>query len=121
MSLTGLRVLIVEDEPLIAMDVEQTCLDHGAKTVIVARNLTQLPPFDSFDVAILDRFIEGETTLDLARRLQAAGTPFIFSSGYTDSGELTAEFPDVSIVQKPYSSTDLVASLAASIERSRRV
>lgn len=122
-SLTGIHILLVEDEPLIAMDVEQVCLDHGAEEIKIVHNRSQLARLEigPFDAAILDRFIDGETTLALARRLRAAGIPFIFTSGYTDSGELAAEFPGVSIIQKPYSSAKLVAALATSIQSSRRV
>ena len=55
--LDGLRVLILEDEFLIAMDVEQLCRDHGAREVSIARDLVEIDAGqvkETFDVAIVD-------------------------------------------------------------------
>jgi DNA-binding NarL/FixJ family response regulator len=56
--LQGIRVLIMEDEFLIAMDVEQLCRDHGAQEVVIMRKLEELgaDPFErpGFDAAVVD-------------------------------------------------------------------
>lgn len=107
--LEGLNILVVEDEFLIAMDVEQLCLDHGAANVILARNLEETV-FD-VDAAILDLELHGLSTLGFAAELQEAKTPFIFTSGYTKPGEVAKRFPDVALVVKPYSGKQLIAAL----------
>ena len=86
--LEGLKVLVLEDEFLIAMDVEQLCLDHGASAVTVARKLSEVPGEDEFHAAVVDVLLDGVSTLDFADGLRDAGKPFIFASGYTDNVEV---------------------------------
>ncbi len=118
--LDGLRVLVLEDEALIAMDVEQICYDNGAAGVITVRDLNEIDP-DAItamaDVAIVDLMLGGVSTLDFARRLSETGVPFVFASGYTDVGELIAAFPDIALIAKPYAGADLVEAVAAACGR----
>lgn len=113
--LEGLRILLLEDEPLIAMDVEQLCRDNGAAEVLCIGNLAELdgPDVFGFDVAIVDLMLDNVSTLDFARRLDDRNVPFVFASGYSGSEELTAAFPHVALVGKPYSGNDLVTAVAA--------
>lgn len=118
--LEGLRVLVLEDEFLIAMDVEQLCRDHGAADVVIARGLQDiaLDTIDGrFDVAIVDVMLGGTSTLDFARQLRDRGVPFVFASGYTELAEIAAAFPGVAVVGKPYAGNDLVQAVAAALER----
>lgn len=121
--LDGRSILILEDEFLIAMDVEQSCLEWGASTVTILRSLEQLrrQPLDDqqFDAAIVDLRLGGESTIHFASELAKRGMPFVFATGMTDVGELAENFPDVPVVGKPYSGDELVRILAAVIERSR--
>lgn len=115
-SLAGLRLLLLEDEFLIAMDVEQLCRDHGAEHVTIVRNLAEAVEGGAgFDAAIVDVMLGGESTLAYAAQLRENGIPFIFASGYTDRTDIQAEFPEVAIVGKPYSGDDLIGALAAAI------
>lgn len=116
--LEGLRILVLEDEFLIAMDVEQLCRDHGALDVTVARSLEEVGEGRDLDAAIIDVLLEGVSTLDFAAALKEAGTPFVFASGYTDNGEVAKRFPDVTMVGKPFSGNDLVQAVAAACGRS---
>lgn len=115
-ALAGVRVLIVEDEPLIAFDVEQICLDHGAASTHIARSIKELDgvDFDEFDIAILDRSVGVETSHGIARRLQEHATPFIFSSGLYDEAE-RAEFPSAPFVAKPYSTQQLIEAMKTAL------
>jgi CheY-like chemotaxis protein len=109
----GLRLLVLEDEFLIAMDVEQLCRDHGAEDVVIIKSLAEaLDGHAHYDAAILDLMLGGESTIPFAARLQERGVPFIFASGYTEQGDLTTAFPEIPIVGKPYSGDDIVAALA---------
>jgi DNA-binding response OmpR family regulator len=113
--LHGLRILVLEDEFLIAMDVEQLCRDHGAADVTIARNLGEvgeqaLP--SRFDAAVIDLMLGGVSTLDFAARLRSEGVPFVFASGYSDSDELKVLFPEITLVTKPYSGDDLIEAVA---------
>lgn len=112
-QLAGVRVLIVEDEPLIAMDLEQICLEYGAADVTIASTVEALPALDlaAFDVAVVDRHVAGKFTDSFAHRLQTADKPFVFASGYAHELEL-ADFPGVPLVQKPYATTAMLEAIA---------
>jgi CheY-like chemotaxis protein len=116
-TLEGLRILVLEDEFLIAMDVEQLCLDHGAQKVRVARSLDEAGEDGEFDAAIVDLMLGGTSTFDFAETLKAAAKPFVFASGYTDNAEIATRFPGVALVGKPYSGTDLIEALALACGR----
>lgn len=115
--LEGLKVLVLEDELLIAMDVEQLCLDHGASAVTVARTLSEVPGEDEFDTAVVDVLLDEVSTLDFAEGLRGGGKPFIFASGYTDNVEVARRFPGIALVGKPYSGKDLIQAVAAACGR----
>jgi DNA-binding response OmpR family regulator len=118
--LDGLRILVLEDEFLIAMDVEQLCRDYGAGEVVIARDLTEIDRQDvasRFDAAIVDLMLGGASTLDFASGLRETGLPFVFASGYSDVEEIKASFPGIRLVTKPYSGEDLVEAVAAACGR----
>jgi len=118
--LDGLSILLLEDEVLIAMDVEQLCRDHGAGRVTTVRDVAGLDRHKAgtgFDAAIVDLVLGGASTLDFARHLQSGKIPFVFASGYSELGELEREFPGVALVSKPYSGTDLIEALARACGR----
>ena len=118
--LAGLRVLVLEDEFLIAMDVEMLCRDHGAADVIIKRSLDEFDGSDNFadfDVAIIDLMLSNVSTLPFAKRLAKAGRPFIFASGYVEVDEVLEAFPGVPVIGKPYMGTDLVNAVASVVGR----
>jgi CheY-like chemotaxis protein len=119
--LDGLNILILEDEFLIAMDVEQLCRDHGAGDVTISRSLEELGPLPhdtvTFDAAVVDMRLNGVSTVEFAQTLFRRGIPFVFATGYSDLGELAASFPGVTVVGKPYLGSDLVEALAGAVER----
>ncbi len=119
--LDGLRILVLEDEFLIAMDVEQLCRDYGADDVVIARDLAEIDRHDvagRFDAAIVDLMLGGNSTLDFATGLRETGLPFVFASGYSDVDEIKTSFPGIRLVTKPYSGEDLIEAVAAACGRS---
>ncbi len=119
LPLDGLRILLMEDEALIALDLEQLCRDSGAHDVIVVRNLEQVDQVvaDPFHAAILDVMLSGNPTVEFARTLTRQGVPFVFATGYADREELFNEFPGTPVVGKPYVGSELVEALAGVIAR----
>ena len=118
--LGDLRILVLEDELLIAMDVEQLCRDYGASEVTILRNLAEIDPENlaaRFDAAIVDLMLDGVSTLDFAKSLLDQNVPFVFASGYSDKAEIESDFPGVMLISKPYSGIDLVEAVAASCGR----
>ena len=82
------RVLIVEDEPLVLMELEYTLTDLGY-SVVKAQDLVTaliLAQKSEVDVAILDVSLGGVTSEKIADLLQKKGVPFVLVSGYTDEG-----------------------------------
>lgn len=112
--LDGLRVLVLEDEFLIAMDVEQLCRDNGAAHVTIAGDLDgiDIEGQPGFDVAIVDLMLGGVSTLEFAKQLRERGIPFVFASGYSSNDAIAGEFPEIVMVPKPYSGTDLVEAVS---------
>jgi len=114
--LSGLRILILEDESLIALDVEQLCRDHGASEISIESDLGGLgseSALDGFDVAIVDLMLSGVSALPFAERLRDRNRPFVFTSGFGDMNRLRDAFPGVPAVGKPYSGSDLIEAVAA--------
>ena len=80
------RILIVEDEPLIAMDIEGTLGTHGYAVVgpvgTLAGALEHVEQ-GGFDAALIDANLDGEPVGELAAALTAKDIPFAFVTGYT--------------------------------------
>ena len=106
---SGLRVLLVEDENLVALLLEDMLAELG-HTVVgpVARldKALEAAQREAFDVAILDGNINGEESYPIAEALAARGIPFVFSTGYGKKS-LRAPYSDRPALQKPFQRHDL--------------
>ena len=119
---SGLRVLLVEDEIMVALLLEEMLAELG-HTVVgpVARleralEMTQREPFD---VAILDVNINGSEVYPVAEALAARDIPFAFVTGYGGKGKgLRTSYCDRPTLQKPFRRRDL-GELFAELCRSR--
>ena len=111
---SGLRVLLVEDENLVALLLEDMLAELG-HTVVgpVARldKALEIAQLEAFDVAILDVNINGEEAYPIAEALAARGIPFVFSTGYGKQS-LRAPYSDRPALQKPFERHDLQKLLA---------
>lgn len=107
------RILVLEDEGLIALDIDATLQDAGVGEVLCVPGVADaMRAIDksTLDAAILDVQLGVDGwAYDVARRLREKGVPFIFSSG---SAEIEEAFHDVPLVTKPFSSEQLVEALA---------
>jgi DNA-binding response OmpR family regulator len=116
--LEGMRILLLEDEALIALDVEEQCREQGASTVLIARNLATARSIGiagQVDAAILEAMLGGEPTTPFARTLKTMGIPFIFATGHVESEDLLASFAGAPVVSKPYGGSTLIETLLAAI------
>jgi CheY-like chemotaxis protein len=105
-------VLIVEDDPIIALDFEDTILGFGVRMVRVAASVTRAlqliderPP--SF--ALLDIGLVREKSFAVAERLDALEIPFAFVTGYAADIELPAAFAQKPRLPKPFAADALEA------------
>jgi CheY-like chemotaxis protein len=110
-SLNGLRLLVVEDEAMIAMMLEDMLDTFGCVVVEVAGTLSKgldLVSNEALDLdgAILDVNLGGEPVYPVAERLIALGVPFIFCTGYGLAG-LASNFSHVPTLAKPYMREEL--------------
>jgi CheY-like chemotaxis protein len=107
-------VLIVEDDPIIALDFEDTILGFGVKTVRTAANVAKAlelidvrPP----EFALLDVSLIREKSFAVAERLETLKIPFAFVTGYGADARLPVAFAAKPKLPKPYSTAALQALL----------
>jgi CheY-like chemotaxis protein len=110
-ALSGKRVLLIEDEALVAMLVEDMLADEGCEVVATASRLTDAvaaakDPTLQFDLAILDVNLAGEPVFPVAKALVERGVPFAFATGY-GAGGLPDEWKGRHTLQKPFTATDV--------------
>ena len=89
MPLHGLKVLLVEDEAIVALMVEHLLDDLGCRVVGPAGELAEafvLAERESFDCAVLDVNLGGQRVDPFVDLLKARGAPFIFATGYGPAG-----------------------------------
>jgi DNA-binding response OmpR family regulator len=111
--LTGRRILIVEDDPIIGLDLARTVLSAGMSVVGIAAttNVAQQLLHDNvIDAAVLDVRLEIGDTLDFAKQLQAQNIPYLFQ---TSDPDLVAGYfsPPPIVLAKPYPPEKLIAAL----------
>jgi CheY-like chemotaxis protein len=109
-------VLIVEDDPIIALDFEDTILGFGVKKVRSAGNVAralQMIAERAPDFALLDVGLVREKSFAIAERLDALKIPFVFVTGYGVDVRLPAALADRPRLVKPYSTPALHAALSA--------
>ncbi|WP_242120343.1 response regulator [Sphingomonas lacusdianchii] len=124
-SLNGRRVLIVEDEYFIAVLLERSLQDQGAKLVTSLGRLSDALEFarsDGFaaDVALVDINLDGEMSFSLIDQLISRSVPVILLSGY-DKHLLPERFSGLPQLQKPASMPQVIAAVrdAVSISSNR--
>jgi CheY-like chemotaxis protein len=105
----GLRVLLVEDEPLIAIHGEDILRALGVEHVVWVRSLAEgIDALDSkqFHAAFLDLRLGMDSSYPLAQRLMSLNVPFGFITGLQDDA-LPAELKDRPILAKPFTPEQL--------------
>jgi CheY-like chemotaxis protein len=112
-ALAGCRVLIVEDEAIVAMLIEDIIEEIGCSIVGPAAHVTQalaVLAADEIDGAVLDVNLAGEWSYPIADALAARGVPYVFVTGYGQAG-LDAAYRDHPVVQKPFTRATLERAL----------
>ena len=111
---SGTRVLIVEDDSIIAMTAEDMLEEIGCQTAAIAATVAEALVRigdTEFDIALLDLNLMDGDSLPVARRLRESGMPFVFATGY-DGLPAGCGFTDAPVIAKPYR-VDQLAELIA--------
>jgi CheY-like chemotaxis protein len=111
--LSGRRVLLVEDEAVIALDLAALLTELGANVVGPAHSVAaalELLNGDKLDCAVLDINLDGEPVYPVARALAARHIPFAFVTAYYGE-KVDREFQDRPVLQKPVDFQELVRAL----------
>jgi CheY-like chemotaxis protein len=118
-DLAGLRVLIVEDEFLLAMELETLVEGGGCTAVGLASSVGQAlalidgePP----DVALLDVNLKGERATPIAAALMARGVPFVLITGYTRPQLSEPELRDAPRIDKPVNRRSLTRAVKNALD-----
>jgi PAS domain S-box-containing protein len=112
-SLKGARVLIVEDAVLLALELETGLSDAGAEIVGPAYELEEAMALldRPIDAAVLDANLNGRSVTPVAEALARRGVPFVFATGYGETGGAPGGF-DAPVIRKPYDVTQVAAAVA---------
>ncbi len=125
-DLAGLAILVVEDQMLIALNVETMLMEGGADRIetcgSVADALRKLSTFTP-DVAVLDINLGEDNSLPIAEELSKRGIPMVFATGYSGIATIPAALARMPIIHKPYDTDTLIQAIlvTTAIGRARAV
>jgi CheY-like chemotaxis protein len=111
--LSGRRILVVEDEMLVLLNLEDMLADLGCKSVSAAATVDQalaLIGEQAFDAAMVDVNLNGTKSYPIADALMTRGVPFVFSTGYSGQS-LEDGYRNQLVLGKPYRNGEMVEIL----------
>lgn len=120
-DLTGLRVMVLEDEASVALLIEDMLEELGCQIAVSIARMQrgrELAPTVECDFAVLDINLGGVLVFPVAAILKERKIPFLFSTGYGLTG-LPEEFKGVPVVGKPFSVEELREKIAHALSQSR--
>lgn len=114
---SGVKVLVVEDEGLVAMMIERMLEALGCDVVASVASISKamvVAGEADIDLALLDVNVAGARVFPVAGVLRARGIPFLFSTGY-GAGGLPVEFSGHQVLNKPFSEEELQHKMALAL------
>ncbi len=121
-EIAGARIMLVEDEVILALDLSMTLEEAGAAVVGPFHRLSEAQSYarvDALDAAILDIDVRGRDVFPLADRLRDAGVPILFHTARTRVD--TQRFPRSAVCRKPCGAHRLLPALEALMRRDGRI
>jgi CheY-like chemotaxis protein len=121
--LNGKRCFVLDDEFLIALDIQQILERAGASHVASVASATEaiqvLSREPKFDLAVLDVKLGGveRNSLDVAALLHTQGVPFVFLTGMRADDVHAKTFPNAPVIEKPYDATALLRAVQRALEQ----
>ncbi len=113
-DLTGRRILLVEDSPVVGPFTAELLEELGCEVVGPAPNMAaarELIEAGGYDAALMDVHIRGERVFPLCEVLEAKRLPFVLTSGYAD-WQMPDKWADRPRLQKPYTLDEVGQALA---------
>jgi DNA-binding response OmpR family regulator len=113
-TLTGARVLVVENEYFISAELEAILTEAGAQIVGPCQSVREALPLvdQNLSAAVLDIHLVSETVAPVAAQLVEYGVPFIYYTGQLEDDEMLIQWPGHKVVQKPASAATLIDAIA---------
>jgi PAS domain S-box-containing protein len=118
-GLSGVRVLVIEDEPLVAMDIASRLSEAGCEVIGPAGTLEKAKSFiesAELDAALVDANLAGEPVDELAAALTRRKVPFAFVTGYGRDA-LPQGFREAAMIGKPFTEKALLTTIERIVER----
>ena len=112
--IAGKRILLVEDDFLISMDMSHALLEMGAAHIETAPSVehgVRKAEHEDFDFAILDMNLRGEVSFAIAKKIKDRNLPFVFVTGYGGSVDLPPELTGTRVLTKPVNFDALAEAL----------
>jgi DNA-binding response OmpR family regulator len=113
----SLRVLIVEDEMMIALLIEDMLADLGHQAAALAMRLPaalEQAKSAEIDFAILDVNLDGQSSFPVADVLSARGVPFVFATGYGSAG-VPGDYAACKVIKKPFEIDELKRAIESAV------
>lgn len=117
-ALEGKRILVVEDEYLVADEMAKALDAAGCAVAGPIQNLSEAlraAEAENLDAAVLDINLDGDLVWPAAKALRAQGIPFVFATGYSATVAPPAELSEVPRIEKPVQPQELLSVLSALI------
>jgi DNA-binding NtrC family response regulator len=122
-ALDGARILIVEDEYIISVELGAMLAAAGAEAIGPCQTLAQAHSLigrDRISGAILDFRLGGDTSLPLTRQLHQRGIPFLFFTGQVNTKQISAEYPGAKVIAKPFQRPAILAAIVDMLETNKK-
>lgn len=114
MSLIGKRILIVEDEAILAYELEMIIQEAGGDVIgpaLVVTDALALAQAHQLSAAVLDVLVGTQDVFPVADCLAASGVPFLFHTGHASEAKLNERWPRAPVVAKPVAPGQLILEL----------
>ncbi len=111
-----MKILVVEDEAFVALDIQMGLEDMGVDVVGPCMSLSlclKTIEEKEFDAAILDVDLNGEKVYEAAERIREKNIPFVFHTGRAHCENLAQRFPQVKVFVKPTPTPKIYDALQA--------
>ena len=122
-ALSGLCILLIDSNPLVALDCQDALIDAGSSAVIVAHSipegLERIGAMKTVDAVIVDVNLGEQSGILNAQSMLATGIPMIIATSHPREHSLPEALDSVPFVSKPYLISDLIGALLKALQSRR--